>query len=60
MVALVDSMDAHLIDEGTVCQDVSSLGGGDSIVGSQNTDLTAVVHGRIAQCKYFKLQQTKY
>jgi len=59
VVELFDLMEVHSGDNGTVGHGVRGLSGGDRIEGSQNADLTALIHGRVTEGKDFKFQNTK-
>ena len=57
MVAVLDPVKAHAGDDGAVGDGVGDLGRDHGVEGSQNTDLPAVVHGRVAECKNFQFQR---
>ena len=60
VVPLLDPVEPHAGDDGTVGHGIRSFSGGDGIEGSQNADLAAVVHGRVTEGKDFKFQRTQY
>ena len=60
VVAVLYAMEAHTGDDGAVGHGVRSLSGGDRIEGSQDADLAAVVHGRVAEGKDFQFQHGKH
>lgn len=60
VVALFDPVKAHPGDHGAVGDGVGGLRCGNRVEGSQDADLAAVVHGRVAEGKDFQFQHGKH